>query len=76
MAPIFKLIGLSCYSNYMHGDGDDVYGLAVCYKIRIGTYDGDDHDVPHYDYAPAASTEWDGDDDDDDYPDYDFAPVA
>ncbi|KAH0970405.1 hypothetical protein GBA52_022561 [Prunus armeniaca] len=74
MAPIFKLIGLSCYSNYMHGDGDDVYALAVCYKIRIGTYDGDDDDDPDYDYLPAECTEWDGDDHD--VPHYDYAPAA
>lgn len=56
-------------------DGDGIYGPAVCYKIRIGTYDGDDDNDPNYDYPPAACTEWDGDDDDD-YPDYDFAPAA
>ncbi|KAL6274755.1 hypothetical protein ACE6H2_025447 [Prunus campanulata] len=42
--------------------------------LRQHALNGTD-DVPNYDYAPAACTEWDGDDDDD-YPDYDFAPAA
>ncbi|KAI5320523.1 hypothetical protein L3X38_040231 [Prunus dulcis] len=57
MAPVFKLIGLSCYSNHMHGDGDDIYGPALNGTAMTTTFP-----TMTTLQAPAACTEWEGDD--------------